>query len=202
MTKTQREYFLREQLKAIQQELGQFDEVQAEVDEYKEKIREPGMPEDVEEKALKELGRLEKMPPAAAETSVIRTYLDWLVGLPWTERDRGEARPARGAARSSTRTTTASRRSRSASSSTSPCTSSPTSMRGPILCFVGPPGVGKTSIGRSIARALGRKFIRMSLGGVRDEAEIRGHRRTYVGALPGPHHPVDQPGGHAATRSS
>jgi ATP-dependent Lon protease len=184
MTKTQREYFLREQLKAIQQELGQYDEIQAEIDEYQEKIKQSGMPEEVEEKALKELGRLEKMPQAAAETAVIRTYLDWLAGLPWkreTEEklDLVEARKVldedhygldivkeRVLEYLAVHKLT-------------------TAQRGPILCFVGPPGVGKTSIGKSIARALNRKFIRMSLGGVRDEAEIRGHRRTYVGALPG-----------------
>ncbi len=184
MTKTQREYFLREQLKAIQQELGHLDEVQAEIDEYKEKIDEAQMPSEVEEKAMKELGRLEKMPPAAAETSVIRTYLDWLIGLPWNK--ESEERLDLEAAQDvldedhyglekvkervleylAVHTLT-------------------DHMRGPILCFVGPPGVGKTSIGKSIARSLGREFIRMSLGGVRDEAEIRGHRRTYVGALPG-----------------
>jgi len=184
MSASQREYFLREQLKAIQQELGVYDEVQAELAEYRTKIAGAGMPEAVEEKALKELGRLEKMPTAAAETGVIRTYLDWLVGLPWTKEDQEkldliEAKQVLDedhyglekvkervleylAVHKLTDT-----------------------MRGPILCFVGPPGVGKTSIGKSIARSLGRKFIRVSLGGVRDEAEIRGHRRTYVGALPG-----------------
>jgi len=184
MTKSQREYFLREQLKAIQQELGTFDEMQAEIDEYTEKIKASGMTEAVEEKALKELGRLEKMPPASAETSVIRTYLDWLVGLPWTAEseeklDLVEAKETldhdhygldkvkeRVLEYLAVHTLT-------------------DKMRGPILCFVGPPGVGKTSIGRSIARSLNREFIRMSFGGVRDEAEIRGHRRTYVGALPG-----------------
>ncbi len=184
MTKSQREYFLREQLKAIQQELGQYDEVQAEIDEYQEKIKQAGMPADVEEKALKELGRLEKMPQAAAETAVIRTYLDWLIGLPWAKEDTEkldlvEAKQVldedhygldnvkeRVIEYLAVHKLT-------------------DKMRGPILCFVGPPGTGKTSIGRSIARSLGRKFIRMSLGGVRDEAEIRGHRRTYVGALPG-----------------
>jgi ATP-dependent Lon protease len=184
MTKTQREYFLREQLKAIQQELGHLDEVQAEVDEYKEKIAEAKMPEQVEEKALKELGRLEKMPPAAAETGVIRTYLDWLIGLPWNaesvekldlvdaqailDEDHYGLEKVKERVLEYLAVHKLTDR-----------------MRGPILCFVGPPGVGKTSIGKSIARSLGREFIRMSLGGVRDEAEIRGHRRTYVGALPG-----------------
>ena len=184
MTKTQREYFLREQLKAIQQELGHLDEVQAEVDEYKEKIAEARMPEQVEEKALKELGRLEKMPPAAAETSVIRTYLDWLIGLPWNAEseeklDLIEAQAILdedhyGLEKVKERVL-----------EYLAVHKLTDRMRGPILCFVGPPGVGKTSIGKSIARSLGREFIRMSLGGVRDEAEIRGHRRTYVGALPG-----------------
>ena len=184
MTKTQREYFLREQLKAIQQELGQFDEVQAEVDEYTESIKDSGMPEQVAEKALKELSRLEKMPPQSAETSVIRTYLDWLVGLPWIveseeKLDLVEAkaildRDHYGLEKVKERIL-----------EYLAVHKLTDKMRGPILCFVGPPGVGKTSIGRSIARALGREFIRMSLGGVRDEAEIRGHRRTYVGALPG-----------------
>jgi len=184
MTKSQREYFLREQLKAIQQELGQYDEIQAEVDEYKNKIEQAGMPEEVAEKALKELGRLEKMPPASAETSVIRTYLDWLTGLPWgTESEEKldliEAQQVLdedhyGLEKVKERVL-----------EYLAVHKLTDRMRGPILCFVGPPGVGKTSIGKSIARSLGREFIRMSLGGVRDEAEIRGHRRTYVGALPG-----------------
>ena len=184
MSKTQREYFLREQLKAIQQELGQYDEAKAEIDEYREKIAAAGMPEQVEEKALKELGRLEKMPQAAAETSVIRTYLDWLVGLPWKTADEEKLDLAEaeaildedhyGLEKVKERVL-----------EYLAVHKLTDHMRGPILCFVGPPGVGKTSIGKSIARALNRKFIRMSLGGVRDEAEIRGHRRTYVGALPG-----------------
>jgi ATP-dependent Lon protease len=184
MSKSQREYFLREQLKAIQQELGQFDEVQAEVEEYREKIAASGMPESVREKAEKEVGRLEKMPQAAAETGVIRTYLDWLTGLPWQIEDEekldliaaqeilDEDHYGLEVAKERVLEYLAVHKLTD-------------HMRGPILCFVGPPGVGKTSIGRSIARALNRKFIRMSLGGVRDEAEIRGHRRTYVGALPG-----------------
>jgi len=184
MTKSQREYFLREQLKAIQQELGQFDEVQAEVEEYTDKIRDAGMPEPVAQKALKELGRLEKMPPQSAETGVIRTYLDWLVGLPWTaasdeKLDLSEAQEILdedhyGLEKVKERIL-----------EYLAVHKLTDKMRGPILCFVGPPGVGKTSIGRSIAKALNREFIRISLGGVRDEAEIRGHRRTYVGALPG-----------------
>ena len=184
MSKTQREYFLREQLKAIQQELGHFDEVQAEIDDYKEKIATSGMPEDVALKALKELGRLEKMPPAAAETGVIRTYLDWLIGLPWTaesEEDLDLVR-AQGILDEDHYGLDKVKERVLEYLAVHKLTDH---MRGPILCFVGPPGVGKTSIGKSIARALNREFIRMSLGGVRDEAEIRGHRRTYVGALPG-----------------
>lgn len=184
MTKTQREYFLREQMKAIQKELGNIDEQTAEMDELKAKIKEAQMPEEVDDKAEKELDRLSKMPPGAAETSVIRTYLDWLIKMPWEKRtdeklDLKEAakildedhyglEPVKKRVLEFLAVHQLARK-----------------MKGPILCFVGPPGTGKTSIGRSIARSMGRKFIRVSLGGVRDEAEIRGHRRTYVGALPG-----------------
>lgn len=184
MTKTQREYFLREQLKAIQQELGHYDEIQAEMDDYRTRIAAAVMPEAVEEKALKELSRLEKMPSASAETGVIRTYLDWLIGLPWNTESVGELdliaaqeildEDHYGLEKVKERVL-----------EYLAVHKLTDRMRGPILCFVGPPGVGKTSIGKSIARSLGREFIRMSLGGVRDEAEIRGHRRTYVGALPG-----------------
>lgn len=184
MTATQREYFLREQLKAIQQELGTLDEVQAEIDEYTEKIKHSGMPETVEEKALKELGRLEKMPPASAETSVIRTYLDWLVGLPWIKESEEKLDLVQ-AQEILDQDHYGLEKVKERVLEYLAVHKLTDQMRGPILCFVGPPGVGKTSIGRSIARALGREFIRMSLGGVRDEAEIRGHRRTYVGALPG-----------------
>jgi ATP-dependent Lon protease len=184
MSKSQREYFLREQLKAIQQELGQFDEIQAEIDEYKDKIAESGMPEEVAEKALKELGRLEKMPQAAAETAVIRTYLDWLVGLPWKVADT-EKLDLLEAQKILDQDHYGLEKVKERILEYLAVHKLTDHMRGPILCFVGPPGVGKTSIGKSIARALNRKFIRMSLGGVRDEAEIRGHRRTYVGALPG-----------------
>jgi ATP-dependent Lon protease len=184
MSKTQREYFLREQLKAIQQELGQADEQQAEIDEYEEKIEQSGMPEDVEEKARKELGRLAKMPAAAAETSVIRTYLDWLIGLPWRAQDE-EHLDLESAQEVLDEDHYGLEKVKERVLEYLAVHSLTDKMRGPILCFVGPPGTGKTSIGRSIARSLNRKFIRMSLGGVRDEAEIRGHRRTYVGALPG-----------------
>ena len=184
MEKSQKEYYLREQMKAIQKELGDRDERQAEVEEYRQRIEAKGLPAEIKEKALTEVRRLEKMPPMVAEAVVVRNYLDWLLALPWKERsqDRLDLAVAERilnedhyglekvkerileylAVRKLTK-----------------------GIKGPILCLVGPPGVGKTSLGRSIARALNRKFVRLSLGGVRDEAEIRGHRRTYVGAMPG-----------------
>ncbi len=184
MEKGQREYYLREQLKAIQQELGEGDERTQEVEELRRRIEETPMPDEVREVAQRELGRFSRMPPAAAEYSVVRTYLEWILDLPWLRvtEDRLDIAAAEQildkdhydlekvkkriveylAVRKLKR-----------------------DMKGPILCFVGPPGVGKTSLGHSIAAALGRKFVRISLGGIRDEAEIRGHRRTYVGALPG-----------------
>ncbi|MDZ4168708.1 MAG: endopeptidase La [Coriobacteriia bacterium] len=184
MSQSQREYFLREQLKAIQQELGTFDETQAEIDEYTNKIREASMPEAVEERALKELGRLEKMPSASAETGVIRTYLDWLIGMPWNDEseEKLDLVEAQGILDTDHYGLEKVKERVLEYLAVHKLTDR---MRGPILCFVGPPGVGKTSIGRSIAHSLNREFIRISLGGVRDEAEIRGHRRTYVGAMPG-----------------
>jgi ATP-dependent Lon protease len=184
MEKSQREYFLKEQMKAIQQELGEKDERAAEVEEYRKKIEEANLPEKVKEKALEEVGRLEKMPPMVAEAVVVRTYLDWILALPWSVRteDRLDIKAARqildedhyGLEKAKDRVVEYLAVRKLAPES-----------KAPILCFVGPPGTGKTSLGKSIARALGRKFVRVSLGGVRDEAEIRGHRRTYVGALPG-----------------
>jgi len=184
MGETQKEYFLREQLKTIQQELGERDERTTEVEEYRAKIAESGMPEDVAERARKEVDRLEKMPFAAPEGVVIRTYLDWLVGMPWNKRtdEHLEIEDARKVLDEDHYGLTKVKDRVLEFLAVRKLTGT---IRGPILCFVGPPGVGKTSIGKSIARALGRKFIRVSLGGVRDEAEIRGHRRTYVGAMPG-----------------
>lgn len=184
MEKNQREYYLREQMRAIKKELGEKDEITSEIEEFREKIEKARMPKEAREKALHELERLEKMPPMAAEAVVVRNYLDWLTSLPWKKqtKDRLDIATAERilnedhygldkvkerileflAVRQLTR-----------------------KMKGPILCLVGPPGVGKTSLARSVARALKRKFVRFSLGGVRDEAEIRGHRRTYIGAMPG-----------------
>jgi len=182
--KSQKEYFLREQMKAIQQELGEKDEKMAEIEAYRAKMDKVNPPPQVKEKVEEELSRLEKMPPMVAESTVVRTYLDWLLDLPWSveTQDKLNVKEAQEiletdhyglkepkerileflAVRHLSK-----------------------KVKSPILCFVGPPGVGKTSLAKSIARAMGRKFVRVSLGGVRDEAEIRGHRRTYVGALPG-----------------
>jgi ATP-dependent Lon protease len=181
---SQREYFLREQLKAIQKELGDQDERGAEVEEIKKKIAEAGLPQEAKDAAEKEVDRLSKMPPQAAEYTVSRTYLDWLVGLPWnvSSEDAIDVPKAKTIldddhfdlkdVKDRILEFLAVRKLKANS-------------KGPILCFVGPPGVGKTSLGKSIAHAMGRKFIRYSLGGMHDEAEIRGHRRTYIGALPG-----------------
>lgn len=182
--KMQKEYYLREQLKAIQEELGDRDGIQAEIEDYKKKIDKAKMPKEAKDKALYELSRMEKLGSQSPETGVIRTYLDWVVNLPWSKetKDVEDIKKVREVLEKEhfgledvkkrileylavTRLNK--------------------SMKGPILCLVGPPGVGKTSIARSIANSLGRKFVRMSLGGVRDEAEIRGHRRTYIGAMPG-----------------
>jgi ATP-dependent Lon protease len=184
MSKTQREYYLRQQLKAIKEELGELGEEEEELDELGERLKKAGLPPEVEKVAQKELNRLKSIPTASSEYTVARTYLDWIADLPWSKRteDNLDIENARqildtdhyGLQKIKKRILEylAVRKLKN-------------DMRGPILCFVGPPGVGKTSLGQSIARATGRKFVRLSLGGVRDEAEIRGHRRTYVGALPG-----------------
>jgi len=184
MDKSQREYFLREQMRAIKSELGELEEITEEVDEIRKKVKKAKMPSDVEKEALKQADRLESMHPDAAESAIIRTYLDWLVDLPWSKstKDTLDIKKAKKVLdedhynlekiKERILEYLAVRKLHQKS-------------KGPILCFVGPPGVGKTSLGRSIARAMGRKFVRISLGGIKDEAEIRGHRRTYVGALPG-----------------
>jgi ATP-dependent Lon protease len=184
MDKTQREYILREQMKAIQKELGEDDPAVAEANELRERVEQSGMPDEVKEKALKEVDRLSRIPSASPEQGVIRTYVDWLVSLPWSEvtDDNLDLDAAEkvlnedhyGLEKPKERIVEYMAVRKLAEK-----------IRSPILLFVGPPGVGKTSLGKSIARAMGRKFVRMSLGGIHDEAEIRGHRRTYIGALPG-----------------
>jgi ATP-dependent Lon protease len=182
--KNQREYFLREQLKAIQKELGEGDEQAKEIEELRAKIEGVGMPEPVKKEALRELDRLSKMPVAAAEYTVSRTYLDWVVALPWSKRtedsiDLKKTKDVLDADHSGLEKVKDRVIEYLAVRKLNP------DVKGPILCFLGPPGVGKTSLAKSIANSLGRKFVRVSLGGMRDEAEIRGHRRTYIGALPG-----------------
>ncbi|MFQ5943045.1 MAG: endopeptidase La [Anaerolineales bacterium] len=198
--KVQREYFLREQLKAIQRELGEVDEQAAEVEEFREKIERAGLPEEAEKQAKRELDRLSKLPTAAAEFGVIRTYLDWIVSLPWSKETEDNLDLEHAAqvldedhygledVKERILEYLAVRKlklERTDSTEETPQDLIRREREGAILCFVGPPGVGKTSLGRSVARATGREFIRISLGGVHDEAEIRGHRRTYIGALPG-----------------
>lgn len=184
MSKSQREYFLREQMRAIKSELGENDSKSEEMEELRDKIINSGMPAAVEIEALKQLGRLERMHPDASEASMVRTYLDWMTDLPWNKKTEDNLDVHRAKTildedhydlqKSKDRILEflAVRKLKS-------------TIRGPILCFVGPPGVGKTSLGKSIARAMGREYFRIALGGVKDEAEIRGHRRTYVGAMPG-----------------
>ncbi len=197
MSKAQREYFLREQMKAIRQELGETDEAQMEVERLRKALEEAGLPPEAKEQAERELNRLASMPPAAAEYGVIRTYLEWLASLPWNKgtEDILDIRHAQQVldedhydlekVKERILEFLAVRQLRLQREPGKEGEEKPAAGKGAILCFIGPPGVGKTSLGRSIARAMGRKFIRISLGGVHDEAEIRGHRRTYIGAMPG-----------------
>ena len=184
MDKSQREYFLRQQLKAIQEELGETDEQQAELAELRAQVEEAKLPEDADKQARRELDRLSKLPPAAAEYGVIRTYLEWILSLPWndTTDDDLDLKAARQILDEDHYDLEKVKERIIEHLAVQKLTNR---LSGPILAFVGPPGVGKTSLGQSIARALGRKFVRVSVGGVRDEAEIRGHRRTYIGAMPG-----------------
>jgi ATP-dependent Lon protease len=184
MSKTQREYYLREQLKAIQKELGETDERTQEIDALREKIEAAGMTEEAQKEARRELDRLAKMPPAAAEYTVARTYIDWLVSMPWTQ-ETTDNTDIETAARILDEDHEGLNKIKERILDYLAVKKMRPGGKDPILCFVGPPGVGKTSLGRSVARALGRKFHRLSLGGMRDEAEVRGHRRTYIGALPG-----------------
>ncbi|MCL6105827.1 MAG: endopeptidase La [Actinobacteria bacterium] len=188
MDKGQREYFLRQQMKAIQEELGEVDEITAEVNELRQQLDELKLPEEVDKQARRELDRLSKLQPAAAEYSVIRTYLDWILTIPWnkgTEDNLDINRAQRVLDEDHYDLEKVKNRILEYLSVAKLKRDKEGVITGPILCFVGPPGVGKTSLGHSIARALERKFIRISVGGVRDEAEIRGHRRTYIGAMPG-----------------
>ena len=181
---SQRDYYLREQMKAIQKELGDTDETQKDVQDLKEKIEAAGMPEDVKKDAQKELNRLSRMNPAAADYSLTRNYVEWLAVLPWSKHSAGEV-DIKKAQEVLDADHYGLKKVKDRILDYLSVRRLKPDMKGPILCFVGPPGVGKTSLGRSIARALGRKFSRISLGGMHDEAEIRGHRRTYIGALPG-----------------
>jgi ATP-dependent Lon protease len=184
LDKTQREYILREQLKAIQRELGEDDPQQAEVSELREKVEEANMPEEVKERALKEVDRMSRIPSASPEVGVIRTYVDWLVALPW-DKSSEDNLDIKQAAIVLDEDHYGLEKVKERILEYLSVRSLADTIRSPILALVGPPGVGKTSLGKSVARAMGREFVRMSLGGIHDEAEIRGHRRTYIGALPG-----------------
>jgi ATP-dependent Lon protease len=182
--KTQRDYLLREQMKEIQRELGDLDPEQAEAQEWRSKIEAANMPEKAREKAEKEVDRLERMPAASPEVGMIRTYLDWLVGMPWSV-STDDQLDIKGAAEQLDKDHFGLEMVKERILEHLAVRKLASELRSPIICLVGPPGVGKTSLGKSVAAALGRKFARMSLGGVHDEAEIRGHRRTYIGSLPG-----------------
>ncbi|MHB8398855.1 MAG: endopeptidase La, partial [Candidatus Limnocylindrales bacterium] len=184
MDKTQREYILREQLKAIQRELGEDDPQQADISELRDKVEAAGMPEEIKARAIKEIDRMSRIPSASPEVGVIRTYVDWLVALPWNVATT-DLLDIKEAAKILDEDHYGLEKVKDRILEYLAVRTLADQIRSPILAFVGPPGVGKTSLGKSVARAMGRKFVRMSLGGIHDEAEIRGHRRTYIGALPG-----------------
>lgn len=184
ISKNQRDYFLREQVRAIHKELGEFDEKAQEIEEYRKKIKKARMPRDIDEEAMKQLKRLEQMHPEAAETTIVRAYLDWLVELPWAKSSK-DMLDIKQAKKVLDRDHHGLEKVKDRILEYLSVRKLNPGLKGQILCFIGPPGVGKTSLGRSIANAMKRKFIRISLGGIRDEAEIRGHRRTYIGAMPG-----------------
>src|SRR6202795_1332590 len=185
VSQSQREYLLREQMKAIQKELGESDDAQAEIDELRTKLDEPGMPAEARKECDRELKRLQKMTPASAEYMVARTYLEWMTALPWTKSSGAPEIDIANGQKILDEDHYDLEKVKQRILDYLAVKKLQPGMKGPILCFLGPPGVGKTSLGKSIARALGRKFVRISLGGMHDEAEIRGHRRTYIGALPG-----------------
>ncbi|MDP6197606.1 MAG: LON peptidase substrate-binding domain-containing protein, partial [Porticoccaceae bacterium] len=184
MEKSQREYYLNEQMKAIQKELGDMDETVSELDQLEKKIEQVGMPKAALEKAKSEMGKLKMMSPMSAEASVLRNYIDWMVGVPWKTRSRVKHNLGN-AEKSLNQDHHGLEEVKERILEFLAVQQRVKKLKGPVLCLVGPPGVGKTSLGESIAKATGRKFVRMSLGGVRDESEIRGHRRTYIGSLPG-----------------
>ena len=185
MEKAQREYYLTEQMKAIQKELGEKDDLKSEIQEFEEKLKTKGLPEDVEKRVEKELKKLKMMSSMSAEATVVRNYIDWLMELPWTKEFTEDRLDIQEAAKILDEDHFGLEKPKERILEYLAVRVLTEKLKGPILCFVGPPGVGKTSLAKSIARSMGRKFVRISLGGVRDEAEIRGHRRTYIGALPG-----------------
>ena len=185
MEKAQREYYLNEQMKAIQKELGTGDDLKSEIDEFEEKLKEKELPEDVEQRVKREINKLRMMSSMSAEATVVRNYIDWLLDLPWTKEKTEDRLDLKEAAAILDEDHYGLEKPKERILEYLAVRILAEKLKGPIICFVGPPGVGKTSLAKSIARAMGRKFVRTSLGGVRDEAEIRGHRRTYIGALPG-----------------
>ncbi len=185
MEKTQREYYLNEQMKAIQKELGDGEDGRDELQELEEKIDKTKLSKEAREKATDELKKLRQMSPMSAEATVVRNYLDWLLGIPWGKKSQDQERPAATPQDVLDADHFGLEKVKDRIVEYLAVQSRANKLRGPILCLVGPPGVGKTSLGKSIAKATGREFVRMSLGGVRDEAEIRGHRRTYIGSMPG-----------------